>query len=122
MVVEDKTEEEDMNLEDNSVGHALLEGRMVEDTLKVAHTAKDKQFAEEDNMEVVGTLLNCEEGMKNEELVQGSSMSTGCKKIQMEEVLKNEGLEVHVQLPQVELMEHGSTLAYWHWHWHWHWH
>lgn len=49
-----------MNLEDNSVGRVLVEGRMVEDMLKMAlaHTLKDKQHAEEDNMEVVGTLLN----------------------------------------------------------------
>lgn len=95
------------------MGRVLVEGRIVEDMLKVAlvHTLKDMHHAEEDNMEVVGTLLNWEEGMKNEELVQGSLMLIGCKEIRMEVVLKIEGLEVHVQLLQVELMEHGSLLA-----------
>lgn len=52
--------------------------------------------------------------MKNEELEQGSLLLIGCKEMRMEVVLKNEGLEVHVQLLRVELMEHDLLLAYWH--------
>lgn len=57
-------------------------------------------------MQVVGTTPNWEEGMKNEELVRGNLLLSGHKKIHMEEVQKNEGFEVRVQLKQVELMDH----------------